>query len=254
MRKLWLNLKMQFRVPISLFFSLGFPILMMTVMMISFGNFSIGDGYKFIDKYFLISTSIGLIPLAFISFPIDIGEKLTNGTLTRLKYFSVNVKGLLVADILSYLIMSIISISLNIIVATIFWQLKIPSLQYFISFIIQLIFGVVGLLLIGAIIALLLKNPKILMPFGIIILFITYMFIGVFIQYSQLPSALTKISEYMPIKYITNDFYNIWSQKELFNHHFLFLNTLLVIIGGVILIIINYIQQQRGHYAKKART
>ncbi|NGC34405.1 ABC transporter permease, partial [Staphylococcus aureus] len=60
--KILLSLKMQFRVPISVFFSLIFPIIMIIVIILSYGNFSIGNGRHFIDKYFLISTSIGLLP------------------------------------------------------------------------------------------------------------------------------------------------------------------------------------------------
>lgn len=42
--KILLSLKMQFRVPISVFFSLIFPIIMIIVIILSYGNFSIGNG------------------------------------------------------------------------------------------------------------------------------------------------------------------------------------------------------------------
>lgn len=89
--KILLSIKMQFRVPISVFFSLIFPIIMIIVIILSYGNFSIGNGRHFIDKYFLISTSIGLLPIAFISFPIWLSESIENETLKRLKYFEVNI-------------------------------------------------------------------------------------------------------------------------------------------------------------------
>lgn len=50
--KILLSIKMQFRVPISVFFSLIFPIIMIIVIILSYGNFSIGNGRHFIDKYF----------------------------------------------------------------------------------------------------------------------------------------------------------------------------------------------------------
>ncbi|HHE7641489.1 TPA: ABC transporter permease, partial [Staphylococcus aureus] len=99
--KILLSIKMQFRVPISVFFSLIFPIIMIIVIILSYGNFSIGNGRHFIDKYFLISTSIGLLPIAFISFPIWLSESIENETLKRLKYFEVNISSLIVSNIIS---------------------------------------------------------------------------------------------------------------------------------------------------------
>lgn len=98
--KILLSIKMQFRVPISVFFSLIFPIIMIIVIILSYGNFSIGNGRHFIDKYFLISTSIGLLPIAFISFPIWLSESIENETLKRLKYFEVNISSLIVSNII----------------------------------------------------------------------------------------------------------------------------------------------------------
>lgn len=50
-REILLSLKAQLRVPIAVFFSIFFPIIMMIMMMTSYGNFSLRNGYHFIDKY-----------------------------------------------------------------------------------------------------------------------------------------------------------------------------------------------------------
>ncbi|WRN55956.1 hypothetical protein UM719_11485 [Staphylococcus aureus] len=86
----------------------------------SYGNFSIGNGRHFIDKYFLISTSIGLLPIAFISFPIWLSESIENETLKRLKYFEVNISSLIVSNIISYCFLAIFSVILNIIIGKVF--------------------------------------------------------------------------------------------------------------------------------------
>ncbi|MED4921401.1 hypothetical protein [Weizmannia sp. CD-2023] len=114
---LWLSLKMQFRIPFSIFFALVFPLLMMIIMIASYGNFPIGNGYHFIDKYFLISTGIGLVPIFMISYPIWIAESIQNNSYRRLSYLGVEVKKMVVSDILSYLVLTLINVSLNIVVA-----------------------------------------------------------------------------------------------------------------------------------------
>lgn len=147
--KILLSIKMQFRVPISVFFSLIFPIIMIIVIILSYGNFSIGNGRHFIDKYFLISTSIGLLPIAFISFPIWLSESIENETLKRLKYFEVNISSLIVSNIISYCFLAIFSVILNIIIGKVFFSLTLPNTQYFIAFFFQIFYNIIALLMIG---------------------------------------------------------------------------------------------------------
>lgn len=233
MNKLLLSMKMQFRVPISIFFSLIFPILMMVIMIVSYGNFSIGGKFHFIDKYFLISTSIGLVPIAVISFPIWLTESIQNQTLKRLKYFNVNIPLMIFWDLISYMVLAILSVCLNIVVGKIFFNLQIPSIQYLVPFFIQIIYCIFTMFLLGTALALVIRNSRVAMPVGMIVLFMTYMLIGVFVQYDQLPNKLTNVSTYLPIKYITNDFYEIWIEKKLWNINFLKLNTVWTIVLSV---------------------
>lgn len=132
------SIKMQFRVPIAVFFSLFFPIIMMVIMLISYGNFSIGNGLHFIDKYFLISISIGILPLGLISFPIWVSESIQSNTLERLKYFGVNTNKVMMGDLISYLVLAILSVMLNMLVGSIFFNLSFPALKYITAFLFKL--------------------------------------------------------------------------------------------------------------------
>ncbi|WP_192947823.1 MULTISPECIES: ABC transporter permease [unclassified Staphylococcus] len=232
--KILLSIKMQFRVPISVFFSLIFPIIMMLVIIMSYGNFNIGNGRHFIDKYFLISTSIGLLPIAFISFPIWLSESIENDTLKRLKYFDVNISSLIISNIISYCFLAIFSVVLNIIIGKVFFSLILPSTQYFITFFLQIFYNIIALLMVGTFLALLIKKSKILLPFGMILLFLTYMIIGVFVQYGELPNVLKEIGNWIPIKYATNDFYSIWTNEYMWDLSFLKINSLYILVTGAL--------------------
>lgn len=232
--KILLSIKMQFRVPISVFFSLIFPIIMIIVIILSYGNFSIGNGRHFIDKYFLISTSIGLLPIAFISFPIWLSESIENETLKRLKYFEVNISSLIVSNIISYCFLAIFSVILNIIIGKVFFSLTLPNTQYFIDFFFQIFYNIIALLMIGTFLALLIRKSKVLLPLGMILLFLTYMIIGVFVQYGELPNVLKEIGNWIPIKYVTNDFYSIWINERMWDVSFLKLNSLYIIVTSVL--------------------
>lgn len=233
-----LNLKIQFRIPISVFFSLFFPLIMMLVMVTSYKNFSIGNGYHFVDKYLFISVGIGLIPLTVISFPMDIGSDIENKRLKRLEYLNINLNIYLIAKIISFLLLSILSILTNIIFAKLIFNAKIPSLPYLLAYFIQCEYCVLVSLILGACIALIIKNTKIILPLGMIILFTFYAFSGTFVQYDQLAKQIQKISKYLPWKYLMNDFFKVWDMSHFWNITFIKLNTLWLILLSIILIII----------------
>ena len=60
LRYLLVDLKVMMRIPVAVFFSLAFPLLMMVVIMVSYGNIDIGGGYHLIDKYFLVAMGFWL--------------------------------------------------------------------------------------------------------------------------------------------------------------------------------------------------
>lgn len=71
-----------------------------------------------------------------------------------------------------------------------------------------------------------------------LLMFITYMLIGIFTTFKDLPQGLKNIGQFLPIKYVANDFFEIWRGKTLFVSKFLQLNSLWLLIGGVGVIIL----------------
>ena len=58
-----------------------------------------------------------------------------------------------VGDVLAHFILAMISMTINILVAFLFWRLKIPSIGHFLSFIIQYFIAIVIAMIIGGIFA-----------------------------------------------------------------------------------------------------
>lgn len=152
---------------------------------------------------------------------------------------------MVISDLISYFLISIFSIFLNIIIAKVFFGLSIPNLPYFLAFFIQVIYCVLVLFLVGLLLALLVTNSHILMPLGMIIIFLTYMFIGVFIKYDELPSKIVSISKWLPIKYVTNDFFNIWNKNKFWDIKFLKLNLIWLILILILIFIVYYFKYVR---------
>lgn len=235
MSYLWLSIKLQFRIPVSIFFSLVFPLIMMFAMLSSYGNFEIGNGYSFIDKYFLISTGMGMLPISLISFPIWVGESIQNKSYQRLEYFGIDIHRMIISDVLSYILLTLMSILVNITFGFFVYNLSIPAFPYFILFIAQSLYCNLVILVLGSIIALLVKNTRVLMPLGMIFLFSTYILTGAFSTFSELPASFQNLGKYLPIKYVMNNFFDIWTEKHLLDVRFLVLNTL---VGGFLVVVL----------------
>ena len=232
---LFIDLKIMFRIPLSIFFSIAYPILMMIIIMFSYGNISIGNGYYLIDKYFLIAIGMGILPLSLISFPMWIGNSFENKSIERLNFFGVNTSKMFVGDVLAHFILAMISMAINILVAFLFWRLKFPSIGHFLSFIIQYFIAIVIAMIIGGIFAYVFKNPQILMTLGLVVMFVLYMFCGVFISIDQIPQLFRNISSYLPIKYAMNDFFDIWNMEKFWDKDFLLISAVYLVISTIVL-------------------
>lgn len=93
--------------------------------------------------------------------------------------------------------------------------------------------------------ALVVPNTRILLPLGLICMFLTYMFIGVFINFDELPKNIISISNYLPIKYMTNNFFDVWVGHNLWNNSFLQLNTIWMLIIISLIIVTYYFKYRR---------
>lgn len=246
---LFIDLKIMFRIPLSIFFSIAYPILMMIIIMFSYGNISIGNGYYLIDKYFLIAIGMGILPLSLISFPMWIGNSFENKSIERLNFFGVNTSKMFVGDVLAHFILAMISMAINILVAFLFWRLKFPSIGHFLSFIIQYFIAIVIAMIIGGIFAYVFKNPQILMTLGLVVMFVLYMFCGVFISIDQMPQLFRNISSYLPIKYAMNNFFDIWNMEKFWDKNFLLISAVYLVISTIVLCICIIRENKRFIYS-----
>jgi len=237
-RYLVVNLKVMMRVPLAVFFSLAFPLLMMLIMIVSYGNISIGNGYYLIDKYFFIAVGIGMLPLSLISFPIWIANRFEDNSLKRLTYFGVSGPKVIISDVVTHIIIGIASILIDFIFAYVLFQLKVPPLSSFLMFLMQYIMILLVHLLLGALLALIFPNSQVLLPLGMTLMFALFMFCGVFISFDQLPNMIQIIGNCLPMKYAMNDFFYIWTGENLINTTAVILCSVYTVISVALLLFI----------------
>lgn len=126
----------------------------------------------------------------------------------------------------------------KLIVGKSIYNLRFPSIEYLCYFFIQLLYCAIVLLMFGLLLSLIIPDIKALMPVGMTIMFILFMVVGVFVQYSSLPKNLRAISSCIPVKYLANDFYYIWIGQVKWNVSFVKCNTIWLILLCLICYII----------------
>ena len=220
---LWVNIKTIFRIPLSVFFSVAYPILMMVIMMMSYGNPSIGEGYHLIDKYVMVVIGMGILPLTLVSFPIWVASDIEDDSLKRMLFFKVKFKTIMSAEIIAHLLVGVFCIFIDIAFAKVIFGLNMPGIKYFLVFLIQYFIAVVVCILFGLLLALMLPKTQALMPVGLITMF-----------------KIRRISGFLPIKYAMNDLLNIWMEKQMFNNRFMLISLIYIVALFTLVMIVYY--------------
>jgi len=232
---IWVDIKLIFRIPVSVFFTLGFPIVLMVIMLISYGNPEIGENLRLVDKYFLITAGMGIAPLTLLSLPMWIGNSIERSYLRRLRYFGVNLGRVALSNLIAHIFIGILGILLNFIVAATFFHLSLPSFEYIIAYFLQVFYCLLSFMVIGSILGLLVKQPAIIMPLGLLLMFVTFMLCGGFLNYNDLPDGMRAVSDFIPLKYAMNDLFETWRGERAWDTNFLLTNTVYLVSSLFIL-------------------
>ena len=198
------DIRMLFRVPVSAFFTVIFPSLMLIIMMTSYGNPDIGSGIRLSDKYILIASGMGLAPLTLITFPSWICSSVESSYLLRLKYLHVSLARVATSGT-----------AVTLAVGVLFYDMRIPSLPALIAYLLQLVVVTASLMLFGAALAFIVRQTAVAIAVGLVLMFVVYMLCGVFGDYSAMPAGLQAAGNLVPLKYLMNDGFDVWTSTRL---------------------------------------
>lgn len=240
LKQLYVDFKILFRIPIVVFFNNVFPLFLATIMLISIGNIDIGNGYNFSDKYYLIALSLGIAPLAMVSFAISISELFSSGILERLYLFGVKRKNIIISQFIIHIMVSFIQLIITTIYLKLFFSLNLPNITYSLTFILTYMLTLISMLSIGLLIGLLFKNKDIVQVISMGVMFIVLLLIGGFGTYDQLPEVIVKVSKLIPLTYLAQNSFEIYSQNQYFINNQIVVSILyLIIITPISILLIN---------------
>ncbi|WP_217587142.1 ABC transporter permease [Lentibacillus saliphilus] len=230
-----------FRIPIVLFFSIVFPLMMMVIVVSSTGNIDIGNGFHLTDKYIMIAAGIGLVPLGLVSLPVSIAIERETGVMERYMLFGINPLAIVWSKVVVHVLMAVLQFSLICLFAKLIYTLSIPNIVSLLSFLLHYILAVSFMLLFGVMLGLVVKKIQAVQVIGLALMFMVLAMSGGFNEFHTLPAPIQNVMDYFPVKYLMNDFISIWFNTELVLNEFIWLTFgYLVVIGLIIMLLIRH--------------
>jgi ABC-2 type transport system permease protein len=187
------------REPLSMFFSLVFPTLLLVVLALvpalrepseQFG------GVRFIDFF---APSIVVITLAMICLqvvPNALAAYREQGVLRRLAVTPVHPGFILIAHLAVNLAVAVVSTVLVIAVGRIAFDIPLP--HFLIGFVVAFALGITALFAIGLIVAAVAPSSRAASAMATVVFIVVMFFGGVYVPRFLLPDAITRIGAYVP--------------------------------------------------------
>ena len=252
LKYLIVDIKTMLRLPFTLIFGLFFPLFMLFILMTSFGNFTTGDGYKFIDTMFFISLGLGLLPTTLQTFPSYIAGNIEKNYMKRLKFWNIKYSTIIISDIIIHFILVSISLAINVLVSFFVYDLTLPNFAHFMTFILQYIYNLITLLCLGAILGLLIKKVNVVYIVGLILTFTAYFFTGSFGNFNTLPEWAQKVGNILPLKHFMHEMRNVFHNEVYFIKDFMTYNTILFAsVLFVLIVMVGYTYYKRNYFKRR---
>lgn len=229
-----MSIKRLLRAPTSIIFDIVFPVLILLFAVASAANNSV-DGTAMINYFISTALAKGMIPMACISFPIYVARQIENGSITRLNYFGVKTRWLMLADLLAQIICACIGVAIAMIIGWLCFKLKCPGAGYFFAYILQLFYALVTLMVWGQVVGVLIRNTKGMVLIGIIETFFLLFCASGSAIFEIFPKGVQTMAKCFPISWVSWKMPSIWLGRSYWVPDFLWISAIWLGAGILIL-------------------
>jgi ABC-2 type transport system permease protein len=211
----WLEFKLMFRVPISVFFAILLPQLFLFAIVATMKNTVIYGNVHFVDVYLPSLIVISLFSAGIISFAVII-----SGNRSKKLWQTYVLKGfklyhVIFSQLIVYILLAFISMILVIFTSKLFFGLILPSSNQFMTFCMSWLLSAISIFLIGSLIGSFSKDEKVAQPISTTIMFILMVTSGIFANIASFPSWVQNIIKYLPTTQAYLILYNYWIGENL---------------------------------------
>lgn len=206
----WLEFKIMFRVPISLFFAILLPQLFLFGIIATMKNTVIYGDIHFVDLFLPSLALIGLFTAGIISFSV-----IVSGNRSKKLWQTYVLKGfklyqIIFSQLIVYILLAFISMILAIFTSKLFFGLILPSFNGFLNFCMAWLLCAISIFLIGFLIGAFSKDEKVAQPIATTVMVILMVTSGIFANIANFPVWIQHIIKYLPTTQAYLILYHYW--------------------------------------------
>jgi ABC-2 type transport system permease protein len=204
------ELKLQLREPVGLFFTLAFPVMLMILFGLIFGN----EPQTFLGGYGQVDLSvpgyIGMIigTVSMLSIPISMATYRENGILRRLRATPVQSKSILWSQVAAQTIITLLGIALLVITGLLLFDLRLPSGDVMI--LPGILLSAFSFFAIGFVLAGVMPTPRTAQAVGMAIFFPMLFLSGAAMPRFTMPEGLQEVANVLPLTQVVILLEDLW--------------------------------------------
>ncbi|MFV0556138.1 MAG: ABC transporter permease, partial [Lactovum sp.] len=140
-----------------------------------------------------------------------------NGILERYYLSHISIRKVLLSQIIVHCVTGLIQFFVLLSYLKIFFNLHITSILSLVNLFSCYLAVLLSTLAIGALLGILFKRKEVVLTASLVVMFMMYFFSGCFIDYDLLPESIKEISNWLPLKYLAQDSFDIFTETQLIN-------------------------------------
>ncbi|MBO6021176.1 MAG: hypothetical protein J6P10_03470 [Aeriscardovia sp.] len=231
-----MSIKRLLRAPTALIFDLAYPVFIVVLDGVLSRHYMVEDkSWLNYNISAVIATS--LVPMACIAFSMYAARQIGNGSVTRLNYFGVKTRWLMLADLLAQTVCATMGIALAMIAGWLWFKLKAPSAGYFFAYILQIFYALVTIMVWGQILGVLIRHAMGTVVVGLLATFFlnfcSNVISGTLAQGA--PRGVQIMAECFPMSWVNYKMPAIWLGHSYWASKFLWIAAIWLATGLVIL-------------------
>ncbi|MBE7534013.1 MAG: ABC transporter permease [Chloroflexi bacterium] len=209
------ELKLQLREPVGLFFTLAFPVMLMVLFGLIFGN----EAETFLGGYGQVDLSvpgyIGMIigTIGMLSIPLSIATYRENGVLRRLRATPVQSKSILWSQVAAQTIIALLGIALLVITGLLLFDLRLPS-GGDVMILPGILLSAFSFFAIGFVLAGVMPTPRTAQAVGMAIFFPMLFLSGAAMPRFIMPEGVQEVAKLLPLTQVVILLEDLWLRGE----------------------------------------
>jgi len=234
----FVQLKLFTREPAAFFFTLVFPLLLLVLFGLIFGNDPLpaeagfgADGYGYIDTEVPALTALIIGTVALLGLPITTATAREQKILRRYQATPMRPATYFAADVTVYFIMALIGMVLLVIMGTVLYDLRFDGNWLYV--LAGFTLSTLAFVTIGYIIASLAPTSRVAQVVGNLVYFPMMFLSGAAIPLQFIPDNVRQVSDWLPMSLVVQLLQDLWFDRG-WNLTAVTVLTIMLVVGSVV--------------------